>query len=99
MDLARQSRNRRSADSFVRVLICDEAGLADKAVRAPRKFAQENKTFIDSSFHIRPPGWKPGDTAAKDGCRYGGSGRIAPAKRLSNFAAFVLIAPLNMNQP
>ena len=43
MDLARQSRNRRSADSFVRVLICDEVGLADKAVRAPRKFAQENK--------------------------------------------------------
>jgi hypothetical protein len=22
-------------------------------------------------FHIRPPGWKPGDTAARDGRRYG----------------------------
>jgi len=21
--------------------------------------------------HQKPPGWKPGDTAAKDGCRYG----------------------------
>jgi hypothetical protein len=27
---------------------------------------------MSSLFHIRPPGWKPGNTAAKDGRRYGG---------------------------
>jgi hypothetical protein len=43
------SRNQRSADSLVRVLVCGGIGFADKAVRAPRKFAQMNKTFTDSS--------------------------------------------------
>jgi hypothetical protein len=27
--------------------------------------------------HIIPPGWKPGDTAAKDGYRYGGNARTS----------------------
>jgi NAD(P)H-hydrate epimerase len=31
---------------------------------------------------VRPPGWKPGDTAAKDGCRYGGSHCSSPAARI-----------------
>jgi hypothetical protein len=31
-------------------------------------------------FPIKPTGWKPGDTAAKDGCRYGGSARMRPDK-------------------
>jgi len=32
-----------------------------------------NQTDIPTSLSHRPPGWKPGDTAAKDGCRYEGS--------------------------
>jgi hypothetical protein len=31
----------------------------------------KNKPTSSPHFHIRPPGWKPDDTAAKDGCRYG----------------------------
>ena len=43
------SRNRRSVDSFVRALVGGGIGLADKAVRAPRKFASMNKILMDGS--------------------------------------------------
>jgi hypothetical protein len=36
-------------------------------------------------FPIKPPGWKPGDTAAKDGCRYG----AVCGMRLLSFGQFV----------
>jgi hypothetical protein len=38
----------------------------------------KKRTHLITRFHIKPPGWKPGYTAAKDGCRYGGSARNAP---------------------
>src|ERR1019366_5032368 len=43
--MARRSRNPRSADSLVRGLLTCGSGLADKAVRAPRKSSQHAKMF------------------------------------------------------
>jgi hypothetical protein len=48
-DLARRSRNQRSADSLVRGLLASGLRLADKAVRAPRKSSPHAKMFGDST--------------------------------------------------
>jgi hypothetical protein len=39
----------------------------------PAARPQERNPCHDLASTFRSPGWKPGDTAAKDGCRYGGS--------------------------
>jgi hypothetical protein len=51
-DIARRSRNQRSADSLVRGLLASGSGLADKAVRAPRKSSPPAKMFGDSTARI-----------------------------------------------
>ena len=43
--------------------------------RHPCRLGHKTAPTSKPGVHIRSPGWKPGDTAAKDGCRYGGSVR------------------------
>jgi hypothetical protein len=51
--IARQSRNQRSADSFVRALLAFWSGIADKAVRAPGKSSQAATRLGDSTAKTR----------------------------------------------
>ena|ERR1019366_2390591 len=50
--IARRSRNQRSADSLVRGFLACGSGLADKAVRAPRKSLLRTTKFGDSTAKV-----------------------------------------------